>query len=87
MTERDRAPGVARKVAIGSAALAVVWLAVVFGLRSGHPFALEWQEGGMLEHVDRVLDGEPLYAAPSVDHIAFRGNGRRVDRSRRVRTL
>ena len=39
--------------------------------RAVYPFELEWMEGGMLEHVRRVMTGEPLYAPPSIDFIAF----------------
>ncbi len=39
--------------------------------RIGHPYDLEWMEGGMLLHAHRVLDGEPLYVMPEVDFIPF----------------
>lgn len=35
--------------------------------RIHHPYELEWMEGGMLAEVRRVLDGRPLYTAPSLD--------------------
>ena len=34
-------------------------------------FELEWMEGGILEHVKRVLDGKTVYPAPSVDFVPF----------------
>ncbi|HEY0870658.1 MAG TPA: glycosyltransferase family 39 protein, partial [Acidothermaceae bacterium] len=34
-------------------------------------FELEWMEGGILEHVKRVLSGKTVYPAPSVDFAAF----------------
>ncbi|TDJ65865.1 MAG: hypothetical protein E2O39_17415 [Planctomycetota bacterium] len=49
---------------------ALGYLALAFA-RVRYPFELEWQEGGMLDHVLRVLDGRPLYAEPSLEFIAF----------------
>ena len=43
----------------------------IAALRMGYPYELEWMEGGMLTHVDRVLAGEPLYVAPSLDFVPF----------------
>lgn len=40
-------------------------------LRAGHPFELEWMEGGMLTHAARLLDGQPIYAQPSADFVPF----------------
>lgn len=33
------------------------------------PWPLEWMEGVVLEHVVRLLDGAPIYAAPSADFV------------------
>ncbi|MEE8467409.1 MAG: hypothetical protein V3T22_03080, partial [Planctomycetota bacterium] len=46
------------------------WLFVALS-RVGHPFELEWQEGGMLAHVERLVAGLPLYAEPSLEFAAF----------------
>jgi len=35
------------------------------------PFELEWMEGGMLDHVHRLLQGQALYAPPSLEFTAF----------------
>jgi 4-amino-4-deoxy-L-arabinose transferase-like glycosyltransferase len=56
-------------VALALAAIAT-WLATA-ALRLRYPFELEWMEGATLEHVRRVLAGQPLYAAPSLDFVAF----------------
>ncbi|MCI0437841.1 MAG: glycosyltransferase family 39 protein, partial [Chloroflexi bacterium] len=40
-------------------------------LRIGHPFELEWMEGGSVDHVRRALDAERLYVAPSLDFTPF----------------
>ena len=44
---------------------------VVALLRDGHPFELEWMEGAVVGHVRRVLQGQPLYVAPSLHFTPF----------------
>lgn len=39
--------------------------------RLAHPFDLEWMEGGMLVHAERVRRGLPLYVAPSAEFVPF----------------
>lgn len=39
--------------------------------RIGYPYDLEWMEGGTLEHVARVLGGQPLYVAPSLEFTPY----------------
>ena len=54
--------------------LALSWallLAVVVVARITFPLELEWMEGGSLHHALRLLRGEPLYGAPSVDFVPF----------------
>lgn len=60
-----------RIVLAGLAVLALGTFVVLAVLRAGHPYELEWQEGGVLAHVERLAHGAPLYAAPSLDYIAF----------------
>ncbi len=36
-----------------------------------YQFPLEWMEGGTLAVVRRVLDGAPLYVAPSLDYVPY----------------
>lgn len=43
----------------------------VAAARFDYPFDLEWMEGGVLLHAQRLLSGHPLYAAPSLDFIPF----------------
>lgn len=58
--------------ALGALALlALAVYATLAVLRAGHPFELEWQEGGVLAHVERVRGGAPLYAEPNLEFIAF----------------
>ena len=51
--------------------LFVLGFLALAALRVTYPFELEWQEGGMLDHVLRVLAGQPLYVEPSLEFIAF----------------
>lgn len=51
-------------VALGTLPLAR--LAVIVLQRVAYPFELEWMEGSMVDHVGRVLRGEPIYVAPSL---------------------
>jgi len=39
--------------------------------RMNYPFELEWMEGGMVDHVRRILAGQPIYAKPSLDFVSF----------------
>jgi len=39
--------------------------------RIRYPFALEWMEGGMVDHVRRVLAGAPLYGEPTLEFTPF----------------
>ena len=49
----------------------IVRIAVVFSLRMGYPFELEWMEGAVVDHVRVILAGEPLYREPSVSFTPF----------------
>jgi 4-amino-4-deoxy-L-arabinose transferase-like glycosyltransferase len=40
-------------------------------LRLVYPYEVEWNEGAVLDHAIRILDGKPIYAAPSLDFSAF----------------
>jgi hypothetical protein len=44
---------------------------LIAGGRVRYPYALEWMEGGSLEHVARVLEGKPLYVAPTLEFTPF----------------
>jgi hypothetical protein len=35
------------------------------------PFDVEWMEGGMVEHVFRILNSQPIYTAPSLEFIPY----------------
>jgi len=44
---------------------------VVALARIGYPFELEWMEGAVANHVQRILHGQPLYVRPSLDFVPF----------------
>jgi hypothetical protein len=46
-------------------------LARAIGGRFLYPYDLEWMEGGLLQHAQRIADGQGLYVAPSIDFIPY----------------
>jgi 4-amino-4-deoxy-L-arabinose transferase-like glycosyltransferase len=69
--DRARASRVLRGAMVIAAVLAIVAYLILAIRRAGYPFQLEWLEGGAVEHVHRILGGQPLYTAPSVDFVAY----------------
>ena len=61
----------ARAAAAGLALGACSLWFVLACLRWSYPFELEWQEGGLLQHLERLLAGGSVYAAPDLEFIAF----------------
>ncbi len=51
-------------------AFLLVYLCIALS-RMGYPYELEWMEGGMVAHVERVVSGQPIYAKPSIDFVSF----------------
>jgi hypothetical protein len=54
-------------------AMAALYLLLFLGValaRITYPFELEWMEGASADTVSRVLDGLPIYTAPSVEYVA-----------------
>jgi 4-amino-4-deoxy-L-arabinose transferase-like glycosyltransferase len=39
--------------------------------RIAYPFDLQWMEGGMVDHVRRVMTGQSLYVAPGVEFVPY----------------
>jgi 4-amino-4-deoxy-L-arabinose transferase-like glycosyltransferase len=55
-------------------ALAVLYPLAYVGIalaRMRFPFELEWMEGGAVDHVRRIMEGHPLYVAPSLAFTPF----------------
>lgn len=57
-------------VLVGLVGYVLAFLYCAIG-RLTFPFDLEWMEGGMITHAARLLRGEPIYARPSTDFVAF----------------
>jgi hypothetical protein len=55
--------------------LLAAWYVALFcyiaARRLGYPYDLEWMEGGVYEHVARVLEGKPIYVPPSVEFAPY----------------
>lgn len=66
----DSHPALRSLVIIASIAAVAVYLFVAF-LRIRYPYELEWMEGGMVDHVARLMRGQPLYVRPSLDFTPF----------------
>ncbi len=49
----------------------LVLLVTAIAGRIGYPYDLEWMEGGLLHHAQRISDGQPLYAPPSIEFIPY----------------
>jgi 4-amino-4-deoxy-L-arabinose transferase-like glycosyltransferase len=64
-------PGLLR-YALFSVAVAylVIYLWMVF-YRIRYPFDLEWIEGGMVNQVARLLHGQSMYVAPTINYVPF----------------
>lgn len=62
---------VLRHLLLSIAALFIVFYLLVALLRIGYPFELEWMEGASVDHVLRILSGDRLYVAPSLEFIPF----------------
>ncbi len=39
--------------------------------RIGYPYELEWIEGGMLQVVQRVVNGQHIYVSPGIEYVPF----------------
>lgn len=72
MSRRSRYASVLAELPmLALAVFILVLLLQTYAGRVGYPFDLEWMEGGMLAHAQRVIDGKPLYVEPSSEFIPF----------------
>jgi hypothetical protein len=62
---------VARYVMFAALAAHAITALVVVVLRVRYPHDLEWMTGSVLDHVERVRAGQPIYTAPSARWIPF----------------
>jgi 4-amino-4-deoxy-L-arabinose transferase-like glycosyltransferase len=59
---------------LGLGAVSIGYIALFLGVaipRVRYPFGLEWLEGQALVSVQRILEGQPLFTAPSWEYIPF----------------
>lgn len=49
----------------------IVVYVVIAMSRLTFPYDIQWMEGGMVDHVRRIMAGEPLYVAPDVDFTPY----------------
>ncbi|MDP4288240.1 MAG: glycosyltransferase family 39 protein [Bacteroidota bacterium] len=62
----------ATKWLVAVAACGFVALIVLLAyLRLAYPYEVEWMEGAMMDHSMRILDGLPLYSAPTIDFVPW----------------
>jgi hypothetical protein len=66
-----RFASVLRRCLVGLVIAYAVALAAIVAARVAFPFEIEWMEGGMLTHAVRLRLGQPIYAPPSADFVAF----------------
>jgi hypothetical protein len=60
-----------RFLAIAAAVAHIALFGLIAVMRFRYPFDLEWMGGAIVDHVDRLRQGLPIYAAPSADWIPF----------------
>ncbi len=54
-----------------AAAAAIAGFLIVSLSRIQYPFALEWMEGGSVDHVRRILSGQSIYVESTLDFVPF----------------
>ena len=62
---------VALVVAALPALVQLGWHLRLFAGRAGFPLDLEWMEGGMLVHAQRIAAGQGIYVKPSLDFVPY----------------
>jgi hypothetical protein len=62
---------IVRLLCVLAAAGVLLLTITIFVRRMIYPYDLEWMEGGMLCHSLRLLEGQPIYARPSVEFIPY----------------
>ncbi len=67
----DRPYILLKRLAACAAIMFILLYLVVAACRMSYPYELEWMEGGMLQHVHRILNGLPLYVPPSLEFTPF----------------
>ena len=56
-------------------ALPALWLLATLAWAIAHrvfyPYDLEWMEGGMLHHAERISEGSGIYGPPTIDFVPY----------------
>jgi hypothetical protein len=60
-----------RYLLIAGAGSYILIYIIIAVLRLQYPYELEWMEGGMVDHAQRVLSGQKLYVRPSLEFVPF----------------
>ncbi|MCP4600683.1 MAG: hypothetical protein GY847_09155 [Proteobacteria bacterium] len=60
-----------RYALLAGALLSIACYLIIALFRVQYPFQLEWLEGGVVDHVRRILIGQKLYVEPSLDFVPF----------------
>ena len=72
---KDRLVGALVLVALAAAAepalVQLGWHLRLLAGRAGFPLDLEWMEGGMLVHAQRIAAGQGIYVKPSLDFVPY----------------
>ena len=58
-------------VAVVPALVQLGWHLRLFAGRAGFPLDLEWMEGGMLVHAQRLAAGQGIYVKPSLEFVPY----------------
>ena len=69
--QHDRVIAIARALTAAFLVAMAVVVVYVVAARFSFPGELEWMAGSIVDHVERVQHGEPVYAPPSADWIPF----------------
>ncbi len=67
----DRVRALSRLVLTAALAVHAVVALAVIAQRIRYPHDLEWMTGSVLDHIERVREGKPVYTAPSAGWIPF----------------
>ena len=71
---QTRGETILRTVLASAAIIYLLLYLAVAVLRINYPYELEWQEGGQVDQVLRILQSEKLYVEPSRDFVPFAYN-------------
>ncbi len=68
---KDYAVSLFKLIALLVALYYIVIYIVIFVYQVRYPFEIEWMEGGSVDHVIRILQGQKLYVEPSIEFVPY----------------